>query len=454
MKKFLSVLLILCMAASMLSLSACGKDAGNQPNSDTMSPGSSYGQGAPEMPVSEQPAEPEATPTPTPEVPGVDNSNFELVSVLTGFRDGWAQIEFRNTSADIAYRGIIDTNGKLHAYTELRSDPFDVYDLGHMYLSLPDAMYVIDPAGGVYSVPNSDGHDVISVYYGYALRLEEESKTVHIYGPDGNELTSVTDESLLPLFDYVGEETFVLPLNHGAGRDDKGNSLTYADLYFAQSDTWLKEQLIHHSSSSIGMSFGEFQDGIFFLYNGTDESGVRQLCFVDSKGTLQTAPIPDEVDRRMEYQGCTDGKLYFLNVLTSNYNTVSCYNTKTGQWKQYRQKNTTIIGDILLEDGVCALSIGVTDKYSVLLNDDMERVCNPLPGSPVKIENGFLYTKSKDTLYCYDLQGNLIPDQVYDGYNDGISVHGYGINAKFLRPDGTPAFESIDCSTGKLVTLP
>lgn len=408
--------------------------------------------------VSEPSAKPEATPAPTPaptpEIPGVDNSNFELISLMTQFRDGWAQIKFRNTSADIVYRGLIDTNGKLHAYTEyteLNSGFFVDYDAGHMYLSLPDAMYVIDPTGGVYSVPKSDGHDSIFVYYGYALRLEEESKTVHIYGPDGNELTSVTDESLLPLFDYAGEGTFVLPLNHGAGQDDKGNSLIYADLYFAQSDTWLKEQLIHSSSSS----FGEFQDGIFFLYNGTDESGVRQISFVDSKGTLQTAPIPDEVARRMEYQGCTDGKLYFLNIWTSNYSTVSCYNTKTGQWKQCQLKKTTTIRDVLLEDGVCALSIGTAaDGYSILLNDDMGQVCNPLPGSPVKIENGFLYTKSKGTLYCYDLQVNLIPDQVYDGYNDSISASGYGSNAEFLRPDGTPAFESIDCSTGKLIMLP
>lgn len=471
MKKLVSFTLAAIM---LLSLAACGggpdadgSDAPSAPSAGGNPSASSA------LPTREPAAGSAIEPTPTPE-PTKTPSSFELTSV-EGFVNGWAHIWFRDTEAGGSYEGVIDANGKLHAYFNRNNKIYGDYAVGsgRFYGQQDKTWYVIDTKGQVHTYPEVQEVNGYNTYIGgYRYVTERKSGfdaveyVTYIYDPDGAELTSISGNPYTTI--RSDSEGIFLIENPNVQRPNSWYSLWVADLYFAQSDTWVKEQVVGG-----GLNSYKVEDGIM-VYRVSSNSGYYdadhgEVCYADVKGKTYTITVPKEYGESPFYLCTTNGVLLFTDTGT---NAIYCYNTKASQWTRYQGAYQDKVYDVVYNtaagDGHFTLPLRGADGkiYWVLLNEKLEELTEPTLGAARWIQNGAVYVETNNGLECCDLKGSLLNtfknyaytsyNYVYRGVENGVvcvysddrdnnRTHGY------YKTDGAPAFE-IDFSTGVEVT--
>ena len=124
---------------------------------------------------------------------------------------------------------------------------------------------------------------------------------------------------------------------------------------------------------------------------------------------------------------------------------------------QDRLSTYTLVGGC---DRLAAAMVGMDGQlYTLLLDENLEDQSGPIPGEPIAIADGYLYTKGDSGRIVYDLQGNEVsrPQSIPDtstAVRDGAYYGVYNTVYSFYSADGTPLFENVDYSTGHLVELP
>lgn len=476
MRKFKKVVTSLLSLAMCLGLAACGGsvEAGNS---------------AVPSQVADSSANPVAAATPSH--PTQPAASYELTDA-EGFINGWAYIEFQDTRTGSEYRGVIDTEGKLHAYFNNRSSVSGIsasykdgsgrfYGKKHGSYSY----YMIDPEGQIHTYAEfEDVSDSCTYRDGYSCVIERKSGfdgteyISHIYDPDGTELMS---GSIVPYGNSPGGG-ILLFLNSDVQTSPSTNILYGADLYFSQSDTWVRGQALGGQHL---MTY-KLDDGIWVyrcsVYSDHNELDNGEVCYADVQGNAYTITVPAEYGMDPCYLCATNGVLLFADrdyrgLCTG---TVYCYDTATGQWTLYQgayQDNTTgegintaaeNNGFAVAGDGYFTLQLAGADGrgYWILLNEKLEELTEPILGEVAKIADGVVYVIDGYTLKWYDISGKLLCTFGNDGYSlnnkylgieNGIVCMSYFNQNKdhvigYYNADGSSAFE-IDFSTGTEVTM-
>ena len=440
-------ILALALAGSMLaSLAGCGgKDSGTT-NSTPQAGGSSIS--APE---------PAKTPDTVPESNGLNN---ETIKGYPGsrFHDGLALISFQDTASGQNYRGLIDTDGKLQMYAKDPGVERAEYDGEYVYLITSNTFFVLNKDFELLSShPRRNGDkDPIAAYGGgYVMTWEEKTGfdtsgyLYHVFDAAGKEISSLT-----PTPPYERED--VIYMGEGAF------AIGHMNIYLAKQDQWLPDIEMSHTLDD-GVVSLRFQDGLLVYYCDPDEG---RFSYIDDKGSIQTVSVPEEYIQYPSYFGATRGILMFQNFNTLDDKYVFCvYDTKSGQFKQYQGIYADRLEDTrsgywpVCGEGYFAIALRGADGqvYTVLLNENLEELCEPVPGVPYAIQGDCLYTM-KDGLTTYDLNGTELnqngginPEgRAVDVFSDSILL--YNFKHKYYRPDGSEV--EYDFSTGKLATLP
>ena len=429
---------------------------------------------------------------------GVDNeSSFSTESEssytmrdCTAFSNGYAFIEFYVDDGDdnvYPCNGIIDTKGKLQTYIE----NYDYSELtqntsGYMHREKGRKFYVIAPDGNLTAFTLDDNTKVQCYQDGYVMTVENKSGfdaieyIYHIYDSSGKELSAYS-AGAEPINDvyYIGEGTFLFfyPGYYDffgdanlKNRFKYGGDYDCADIYFAQSNTWLKNQTVLPAIERFdGRSFA-YRDGVF-MFDDYDHEGKFtyddqevEFTYVNSKGELKTVVVPSQLCNNPYFRDHADGIMLFTGLDPVSYSsTICCYNVQADKWISYKGKyvdRLALGSHAVTGEGCTAILLEGADGklYTMLLDKDMQDMLDsPLPGRPYAIQDGVLYLWDQDyrgTLNCYDLKGTQLGEissvrEEINWLEEGIIVGG----GTFYRADGSKAFE-IDYSTGKLIALP
>ncbi len=314
-------------------------------------------------------------------------------------------------------------------------------------------------------------------YDGYVILREHKAGfsevewIYHIYDGSGKELTSYSSgaQEVYSMY-YAGEGIFLfLPGNRELTEEQRteaysyGYSQNYYDLYFAQSDTWLKDQLV----TNTGNAFKDYscRDGVFMFrgasYDANNDTRKGEFTYANAKGEVKTFTVPEEFGQNPYFINHGNGVMIFKD--RDNSKSVYRYNVADDKWTGYEGTyvENMINSDSSVVDGKTAAIClkGADNKaYSMILDENMKDVLDsPIPGSPIAMRDGVLYLQDQDNssvIHCYDLEGKelaeISADPSQNWYEEGIIL---SREKQFLKTDGTPAFE-IDYSEGKLVTLP
>ena len=461
MKKLVAFVL---SAALLLGLTACGgkKENGEDPN---VTP-----QAVDTTPTPEAAAA-TPTPTPTPEPTPTPKPSYRIQSAL-GFADGYAMIRFYDEVNRTSCAGFIDEEGRLQYY--VASAMVDDYRSrkGYLYLNGSNVLSIVTPEGEVVTHPLGEnltlmlGTDGYAVIQEYKSGFEAVEYVYHIYDGTGEELTTYSSgaQRAYNIY-YVGDGTFLFLLDmQGEDRNAYGYYAYYGDIYFAGTNTWLKNQVV---SGTDPFNEYSYKDGIF-MFRGASRTGNSnthpgEFTYTDNKGKVRSLVVPEEAARQPKYLGHSDGLMLFVDA-ANNKTTIHCYDVKAGTWAGYEGKyvdrmvNPTWTVPAVGEGYVAIALQGADGKtYTMLLDRDMKELLDsPVAGAPNKIYDGKLCTMEDGTLCTYDLEGKLLGQiERFDTYANQLAeeIMLGGQNEYFLL-DGSLAFGEIDYSTGKEVALP
>ena len=335
------------------------------------------------------------------------------------------------------------------------------------YVVGPDGNIVTYPLGGDLTYKSYPGEGYF-VTEEHQAGFDAEDWIYHLYDGSGKELTTWSCGKDNVDVKYLGEGIFYFRNNHKelteeqrAEQDSYTRYVKCVDLYFAQSNTWLKDQFIMSDFPLL------CQDGLIML-RWSSSSHPGEFTYADTQGTLATITMPEEFCSDSYYLKHRDGVMLFSQIKSSAPRPLYRYDMQSGQWLDYQGKYTDkLLFDIqtytpVTAEGYTAVAmVGADDRiYTMLMDKDLKELWDaPIPGVPFAITKDTLYLFGADNngTLCTDLKGNPIGkvEQV-DGSDmpwpdDGILSSSY--HKGFYKTDGTPAFE-IDYSTGKLVTLP
>lgn len=486
MKKTLAILLA---AVLLLSLTACGEKAetGPAPSSNSVSASSSVPETSSSAPESSSTPKPETSPvsssapeSSSPEPEPEPKHDYEL-TYAGCFQNGYAYIQFKDKAEPgKTYHGTIDTQGKLQAYFPGRIVHEGANMGGYIYAKGTSnenrSYYVVGPDGNIVTYPL--GGDLTYKSYpgeGYFVTKEHqagfdaEDWIFHLYDGAGKELTTWSCGNDNVDVRYLGEGIFSFQ-NHykkltEEQQAEKNSYIRYTecvDLYFAQSNTWLKDQFIMDDFPIL------CQDGLLML-RWSSRSHPGEFTYADTEGTLATITMPEEFRNDSYYLKHRDGVMLFSQTKSSGPVPLYRYDMQSGQWLDYQGKyiDKLTFGiqsyTPVTAEGYTTVAMRGADSriYTMLMDKDLKELWDsPILGEPFAITKDTLYLIDADnngTLCTYDLKGNPISKVERVDWSDmpwpddGILSSSY--HKGFYKTDGTPAFE-IDYSTGKLVTLP
>lgn len=408
----------------------------------------------------------DASPAPTPA------SAFQLQNAY-GFRDGYAVVEFYDSTNGASYTGVIDETGKLQHYVTSSNLQASLSKGGYLYFKEQDAFVIVTPEGKVTSIPLGENLEFETAGDGYAVI--EEHKTgfdaveyvYHIYNEDGEEVSSYTSgEDLFKRVYYAGEKTFLFL------KEEWGNELgaysygaDYCSIYFGECDTMLNDQVV----TSPGNTFHTYSyfEGNLMLRGICDNpasssiTNPGEFMYSDNKGNYTVITTPEELHRSPWYLGCSDGVMFFQGYYDSKY-TFCAYDMASQTWRgiyqgqcadKYYNGNDPIVGDGCV---IIGLEGADNEIYTMVLDKDMQEVLeSPVLGSPRKLLDGMICTLYRDDLCIYDLNGSEVARiENYDSSTneeaDRIVVGG---QQQYFTLDGEKAF-AIDFSSGKQVEKP
>ena len=473
MRKFKKVVAPLLALAMCLGLTACG--------------GAKAGGSAAPSQAENSAADPAATAT--PEHPKQPDTSYKLTNA-EGFINGWAYIEFQDTRTGSEYQGVIDTEGKLHTYFN------DSPSVSHVIASYEDgtgrfygkkdgaySYYMIDSEGQVHTYAEFEDVAAVCRYPdGYSCLIEHKSgfdgeeNITHIYDPDGTELMSMSGSSI-PYSDNPGGG-IILFVNNDVQTSPSRDLLYGADLYFSQSDTWVRGQVFG------GQTTCELKDGIWVYRCSSNDDRFElcngEVCYADVQGNTYTITVPEEYGKYPRYLCATNGVLLFTDTDDRGFSngTVYCYNTATGQWALYQGAYQDNIDEVsyafvVAGDGCFALLLTGADRevYWILLNEKLEDLTEPTQSTVAKTSDGVVYAIEGSKPKRYEIGSKLKRYDISDEFFQVIESGGYSLHGiengiicmsytdqngdlviGYYRADGSPAFE-IDFSTGTEVTM-
>ena len=375
-----------------------------------------------------------------------ENSTLKLDSIaVTGaqnFSEGMALIKFKDQIRGLNYMGMIDKAGALHAYSAAAREV--EYVDGYVYMASEKMLYVLDQELKPLS---SFPENIVKGYGGgYTVTVEQNTGfdasgyTARILTAAGQEVTSKVFSDKVQV-EYLGQGVFAFWAN---------NRLNVLGVCCAASQTWVEE-----------CSFNVIVCGNWFLCNF--EEGGTFSCF-DATGTFKSTVLPVEYpafENVRQLAGVNDTALFALyfqdNIELIAFNANSETFVKYQGAYQDRLSTYTLVGGC---DRLAAAMVGMDGQlYTLLLDENLEDQSGPIPGEPIAIADGYLYTKGDSGRIVYDLQGNEVsrPQSIPDtstAVRDGAYYGVYNTVYSFYSADGTPLFENVDYSTGHLVELP
>lgn len=415
-----------------------------------------------------------------PETTSAPEPSYRL-NEASAFRGGMAYVAFYDETAQKNYCGVIDTKGTLQAYFEGSAKYNDQSNNGYLSIRKDKNYYVIAPDGNVTTYETTEDSKVYEVYDSYVILQEHKAGfsevewIYHIYDGSGKELTSYSagEREISSIF-YAGEGIFLFrPSSRELTEEQKneqasyGYSQEYWDVYFAQSDTWLKDQLI--TNGNYAFEKYSCKDGVF-MFRGSSQEGSNnthkgEFTYADAKGEVKTFTVPEEIGQRPYFISHKNGAMLFADT-DNNFKSIYRYDVADDKWTSYEgeyvenMERPSYSPFPVVDGKTAAIRLKGADNkaYTMIPDENMKDVLDsPIFGYPVAMEDGVLYLGDPDNssvIYCYDLKGKKLAeisaDTSRNWFEDGIIVDN---EKQFLKTDGTPAFE-IDYSKGKLVTLP
>ncbi len=404
---------------------------------------------------------PEPTPTPTPK-PAEDQLNSAM-----GFRGGMAFIQFRDNSTGTSYSGMIDAKGKLQYYCEGYTISEQDNSNGYMYTRDGNTIYMVTPKGKVNTYELSDNVQLMLYGEGYVVTQKYKSGfdaveyVYHIYGEDGKEQSTYSSGSdrLYNMY-YARDGIFLFMNNHQLeDQNTYGSSVSCADIYCAQSNTWLKDQAVSYTGS--GIPDYRSRDGLLMFRgshrNGSQNTHPGEFAYLDAKGKVEIITVPEEYGTSPAYIGHADGIMLFQGAV-DNTRIFFRYDVKAGTWAKYEGKYADKVGSTAVTgEGYVAISLQGADgkTYSMLLDGDMKDLLDaPVLGTPYGVAGDVLYTMDSSTVRTYSKKGKQLGEITnVNNYSNWLEEEILVTSKReFLKNDGTPAFE-VNFDSGKLVTL-
>lgn len=462
MKKFWAFALSVAM---LLSMTACGgkKDKDEDPIST--------GNVIEVTPDSQESVPVVAASTPTPEPTPTPKPEYRLQSVM-GFNGDYALIRFYDEANSTYCSGLIDTKGKLQYYVADSNADESRSRNGYLYLQKNHALHMVTPKGKLVTFGLGENLTLMTMGDGYAVIQEYKSGfdaveyVYHIYNDAGKELTAYSSGSKRAYNLYnVGEGTFLFMVDkQGDERNAYGYSAIYADIYFAESNTWLKDQVV---TTNYAFSEYSYRDGVFLFRAASNKKNDQnthkgEFTYTDNKGNVKSFTVPGEIAQAPKYYGHSNGSM--LIVDGNENNRVLLYDMKADTWASYEGQYVDRMLDPnytapVLGDGNVAIALRGADSksYTMLLGKNMEEVLDaPVLGTPYAIRDGKLLTLDSGILYVYDLKGKQVNTmERFDSYaNQSARTILVGGQNEYFTLEGKAAFDEITFSTGKQVNLP
>lgn len=455
----------------LLGLAACGgkKDSEDQGSQSSGSAGAASSSNASSAETSALNPTPTPEPEPEPEPDPTPAPSYQLQSAY-GFSGGYALVRFYDSANSVYYSGTINEKGKLQTY--VAGGSLDDYQSknGYLYFNEQNALVVVTPKGKAASIPRADNLYTMAVGDGYSVIREYKSGfdaveyIYHIYNEEGKEVSSLSSgKQQLNYVYYAGEKTFLFLQNK---RDDGlyayGDGACYGDIYFGESNTWLKDQVI--TNTGYGIQVYAYQDGLLMFQGNSRGGGSNthggEFIYADSKGNVTTITAPETLGSRPWYLGCSDGVMAFWGN-DNGKNAICCYDTSAKTWSdiyqgQYADK--IVISYLIVGDGCIAITLRGADgkDYTMALDKNMKELLDaPILGTPIKLYDGKICVMDGSDLHIYDRKGKETAQ--IERYNTSANQNAEGIvtagQYQYFTLEGKEAF-TIDFSTGKQVELP
>ena len=454
----------------LLSLTACGgkKDTEEDPRNTgtvetTPTPDVSSVETSSPTPT------PAPTPTPTPEPTPTPAPSYQLQSAY-GFTGGYALIRFYDSANGVYCAGMINEKGKLQNYVVGGSlDDYQSIN-GYMYFNEKNTLVIVTPKGKAASIPLGENIYTKAVGDGYAVIQEYKSGfdaveyVYHIYNEEGKEVTSYSSGTRQANgVYYVGEKTFLFLSNQ---RDDAlytyGYDCYYGDIYFGESNTWLKDQVI--TNTGYGFQTYLYRDGLLMFQgnsrDGNSNTHPGEFIYADNKGNTTTITTPEALGNRPFYLGSSNGVMAFWGYVDNKY-TVCCYDTTAKTWSdtyQGKYADKMVSTYPIVGDGCVGITLRGADgkDYTMALDKDVKELLDePVLGTPAKLYDGKICAMDGSTLHIYDRKGKDTAQ--IERYSTSANQLAAGVvtagQYQYFTLDGQQAFE-IDFSTGKRVELP
>lgn len=459
MKKFLAFAL---SATMLLGLTACGGDKEKEPENSV-----EVGEEITSIPEETTTTE-TATPAPTPTA--TQTPSYRLQGVY-GFKGGYALIRFYDEANRVYCAGVIDEKGKLQHY--VADNGVDDYrsTKGYMLFSKDQTLHMVTPKGKVVTHKLGDNLSVALAMDGYVIIQEYKSGfdaveyVYHIYDDAGKEMATYSSGSQRLYGNnirYVGEKTFLFLTGE---RDDElktyGYSSCYGDIYFGETDTWMKRQVITDTDNAFRDY--TYQDGLFLFRgasrNGSSNTHPGEFAYTDSKGSVKTFTVPEEVGERPYCLGHSKGLMVFRGT-KDNKQVLFCYDMGADSWTAYQGQylDKMVNRDPVVGDGYAAIALRGADgeTYTMVLDKKAGEVWDaPLLGTPTAVRDGKVLVMDGSTVTIYDLKGKELGKiERYDTYtnqtSDGPVVGG---QYQYFTLEGKEAF-TVNFDSGKEVKLP
>lgn len=432
------------------------------------------------------------------------DDRYELTGHAQSFSEGYAWVAYKSTSDDATTQiGCIDKKGRIilsmNGSETMMTLP-TAFENGYSYV--PDGehvVYSIATDGTVVKYGDEDDWNTRILAYGggyvivgkYEANFDAEEYVFEIQDSKGEVIETfslkgdeIDDEStgLYTLPEYCGQGVFGLQIDTNGGNS--------TDFYCCKTDTWVKEA----ASDSVRF-LGDSDTAFAGVAYPDSDAGELELVFMTSSGEVKRHLLPPDIKGVID--ACvSDGKCVIHNFDRQFY----VYDLASETLKQMPDEYAKTLdtdyytGNMpFFNDGLCVMiAVGADgERYFEAFDADWNRQFDPikvfsgwnyiyyagglLTAEPMIEADGIGFTDNDTAVF--DKSGNQL--WIADGYLspqcDGLFMHaedaGFGARTQqmgeddlrryytsgklidYLDDTGKPAFESLDATGAKTITL-